>query len=125
MGEIRDNIQKNLGYYLTLRGMSQKDFADALGVSQSAVTCWIKGKNSPDIETISKICDLLNISVVELFGTNGIEFISDDQFCENAILEGFRKLNHKGKDKVLDYICDLNNSGIYSVNLSGPSSKNA
>ncbi|MDR1567507.1 MAG: helix-turn-helix domain-containing protein [Streptococcaceae bacterium] len=71
MGEVRENIRKNLGYYLTLRGMSQKELAEKLGVSQSSVTCWIKGKNAPDIEVVAQICDVLDISVVDLFGTDG------------------------------------------------------
>lgn len=71
MGEVRENVRKNLGYYLSLRKLSQKDLADKLNVSQSAVTNWIKGKNSPDIETVSQICEILNISVVDLFGSDG------------------------------------------------------
>lgn len=70
MGEIRDNVKKNLGYYLTLKGISQKELADKLNVSQSAVTNWIKGKNSPDIEIVAQICNILDISVNELFGKN-------------------------------------------------------
>ena len=69
MGEIRENVQKNLGYYLTLRGISQKKLAEMLHVSQSAVTNWIKGKNSPDIEIVADICNILDISVTQLFGT--------------------------------------------------------
>lgn len=68
MGEIRDNIRRNLAYYLALKDISQKDFAERLGVSQSSVTCWIKGKNSPDIEIVAQICNLLEISVADLFG---------------------------------------------------------
>lgn len=70
MGEIRENIRKNLGYYLTLKKMSQKELAEKLGVSQASVTCWIKGKNSPDIEAVAQICKILNITVTDLFGTN-------------------------------------------------------
>lgn len=69
MGEIRENVQKNLGYYLTLKGISQKKLAEMLQVSQSAVTNWIKGKNSPDIEMVADICEILDITVTQLFGT--------------------------------------------------------
>lgn len=70
MGEIRDNLKKNLGYYLSLRGISQKELAKRLNISQAAITNWIKGKNSPDIETVALICDILDISVTALFGTD-------------------------------------------------------
>ena len=70
MGEIRENVKRNLGYYLSLSDMSQKELAERLGVSQAAVTNWIKGKNSPDIEMVAQICRVFNISVTDLFGSD-------------------------------------------------------
>ena len=43
MGEVRENVKRNLGYFLSLRGMSQKELAIKLDVSQSAGTNWKKG----------------------------------------------------------------------------------
>lgn len=68
MGVIRDNVKQNLGYYLSLRGITQKELAERLGVSQAAVTNWVKGKNSPDIDVLADICEFLNISVSNLLG---------------------------------------------------------
>ncbi|MGI6260923.1 MAG: helix-turn-helix domain-containing protein [Acutalibacteraceae bacterium] len=76
MGEIRENVKRNLGYYLSLNGMSQKDLASMLEVSQAAVTNWIKGKNSPDIEMVAKICEMLHISVMDLFGAETSQSIT-------------------------------------------------
>ena len=87
MGEIRDNIKKNIGYYLTLRGISQKEFAEKLGVSQSSVTFWVKGKNSPDIETVARICEILGISISDLFGTDGSDRYSEH---EKKIVDHYR-----------------------------------
>lgn len=70
MGEIRENVKNNLKYYLELRGMTQKELAKRLSISQSAVTNWINGKNFPDIDMVAEICKVLNVSVVELFGCN-------------------------------------------------------
>jgi len=78
MGVIRENVKRNIGYYLSLKGMSQKDLAERLRVSQSAVTNWVKGKNAPDIEMVAQICDALGITVLELFGTDG-----SDQYTEH------------------------------------------
>ncbi|WP_027398541.1 helix-turn-helix domain-containing protein [Anaerovorax odorimutans] len=88
MGEIRDNVTRNLCYYLSLKGISQKEFAKKLSVSQSAVTNWIKGKNSPDIEMVAQICDILEISVVDLFGTNSNIYYTDE---EKEIIRQYRK----------------------------------
>lgn len=70
MGEIRGNLQKNLRYYLSLKDINQKELAKQLNVSPSAVTNWIKGKNSPDIEVVAQLCDILEISITDLLGTN-------------------------------------------------------
>lgn len=88
LGEIRDNVKQNLGYYLSLRGISQKELAEKLGVSQSAVTNWIKGKNSPDIEVVAEICDVLEISVSDLFGKDEGAKVND---TEQKVLEQYRK----------------------------------
>ena len=68
LGVIRDNVKQNLGYYLSLRGITQKELAERLGVSQAAVTNWVKGKNSPDIDVLADICEFLNITVSNLLG---------------------------------------------------------
>ena len=88
LGEIRDNVKRNLGYYLSLRGISQKELAEKLGVSQSAVTNWIKGKNAPDIEVVAEICDVLEISVSDLFGKEEGSKAND---TEQKVLEQYRK----------------------------------
>lgn len=94
MSEIRQNVKHNLGYYLTLRGISQKELADKLNVTQAAVTNWIKGKNSPDIEIVANICDVLNITVTDLFGTNSIQQPSANT---QALLSIFEKLTDENQ----------------------------
>lgn len=79
VGEIRDNVRRNLGYYLSTKGLSQKELAEKLSVSQSAVTNWIKGNNSPDIEMVAQICDILDITVVDLFGTNSNDKYTNEE----------------------------------------------
>lgn len=88
MGQIRENVKKNLGYYLSLQGISQKELAERLGVSQSAVTNWIKGKNSPDIEAVAQICQVLRVSVSDLFGAGDVEMTVD----ERSLLQLYRDL---------------------------------
>lgn len=109
MAVIRENIRKNLGYYLSLKKMSQKEFAEKIGVSQSSVTCWLKGKNSPDIEVVARICDVLEISVLDLFGSNEKRKMLDN--ISNAkskqALEEFKKLKPEFQDYVLQQMQKL------------------
>lgn len=71
MGELRDNLTFNLNKLLNdnKNTISKKQLAQMLDVSQSAVTNWTKGNNSPDIELIAKICEIFNVSINQLIGT--------------------------------------------------------
>lgn len=107
MGKIRDNLKRNLGYYLTLKSINQKYLADKLGVSQSAVTNWIKGNNSPDIEILAQICDILHVPVSDLLGTG-----NNDQLTkkEIKIIEQYR--NKPEMQPAIDVLLELNNDNI-------------
>lgn len=48
------------------KGMTQKELADKLGVTDKAVSRWETGKNYPDIETLKKLAEVLEVSVNEL-----------------------------------------------------------
>lgn len=115
VGEIRDNVKKNLGYYLSLKKISQKQLAEKLRVSQSAVTNWIKGKNSPDIEAVAQICNILEISVTDLFGVAPAAL---NPIAERAAAS-FKNLNPDYQEFILEQIekllelqVKMNRSGI-------------
>ena len=95
MGEIRENLKKNLGYYLTLKGISQKDLSITLGVSQAAVTNWIKGKNSPDIEIVAKLCDALDVSINDLMGWGEKPIIPAYSLTAQEVARAFDKASPK------------------------------
>ena len=99
MEDIRENLRYNLTYYLRSRNIAQKELAQKLGVTQSAVTNWIKGKNAPDLTLIVKICSFLDISITDLVG---IQNASQDSFSawERDILKKYRVLDQHGRDVV-------------------------
>lgn len=49
-----------------MNGLSQKNMADILGVSVSAISKWENCQNYPDIELIPQIAELFNVSCDEL-----------------------------------------------------------
>jgi transcriptional regulator with XRE-family HTH domain len=110
MSEIREMLRKNLKEYLSKSKYNQKQFAEEIGVSSVAVSHWIKGDNSPDIETIAKICDLLHIRFSDL-----ITYPSTEIDAKRAkLLENYQKLNDVGKAKLFEHSCDMVDSGNYS-----------
>lgn len=52
----------------TKAGLSQLELAKKLFVTQQAVARWENNKNTPNPETLSKIADILNVSVDYLVG---------------------------------------------------------
>lgn len=53
--------------------MTQKEMAEKLFISESAVSKWERGITYPDITLVKDICDALNISESELFAS-GLDF---------------------------------------------------
>lgn len=49
-----------------LRSLTQKQFADMLGVTDKAVSRWETGKSYPDTETLEKISDVFEVSISDI-----------------------------------------------------------
>ncbi len=68
MGDIRDNISKNIAYYRKKAGMTQFQLAKELGVGTTSVSTWERGANAPDIETLYHICKIFGLTLDEMYG---------------------------------------------------------
>lgn len=60
--KIGDKIKQ----YREQKRLSQKDFAEKIGVSNSRVSNWENGLNRPDCDLLRKICKVLCVSPSEL-----------------------------------------------------------
>ncbi len=49
-----------------LRSLTQKQFADMVGVTDKAVSRWETGKSYPDTETLEKISDIFGVSISDI-----------------------------------------------------------
>ena len=52
------------------KGMTQKDLADQMNVTDKAVSKWERNLSCPDINTIPTLAEVLDISVDELLNTS-------------------------------------------------------
>ena len=62
------NLGENIRKFRRMRRISQADLAQNVGKSKNVVSNWENGINSPDVETVDKICKLLRVTPNELFG---------------------------------------------------------
>ncbi|MDD6236714.1 MAG: XRE family transcriptional regulator [Clostridiales bacterium] len=100
MGTVREHLQHNLNYYLKENKMTQKKLSELLNVSQAAVTNWTKGKNSPDIETLIQICNILNISINDILDVDVSDADSELSKTERTYIQKYIALDNNGKSLV-------------------------
>lgn len=73
-------------------GMTQKELADKLSISPSTIGMYEQGRREPDLDTISKIANVFNVTVGYLVGTEksgGIDF-SDFQVDNSEFAFDFK-----------------------------------
>ncbi len=70
-------------------GLSQKDFAEKINMTQQRISAYEKGKREPDIETIKQLAEYFNVSTDYLLGK------SDIRNPEEQIKEEFEFAYHK------------------------------
>ena len=59
---------KQIIHYRKALGMTQEALANALGVSNQAVSKWETDQNCPDVQLLPALADLFGISLDTLFG---------------------------------------------------------
>lgn len=79
-------------------GLSQKEFAEKIGASQTAVSYWESGKRQIGIDQIWKIAEAFNLNLRMLDLTAGLE--EDEQH----LLTIYNQLNEGGKAKAIDML---------------------
>lgn len=70
------------------KNMTQQELADKLGVTDRAVSHWENGRRLPDYSLLKDLCDVLSISINELFSG---EKISNENYKRKAD-ENLKKL---------------------------------
>ena len=97
------------------RGMSQKEFAIATGISQSTISDWKTKRTNPAADKIMVICDVLGVTPVELLAS-GEQFKSYDpdlsvapdiSMEKRTLIECIKKMDERQVSRVLAYVKKL------------------
>ena len=59
-------VGKNIKKTREEKGLSQEQLAERLNMTRQAVSNWERGKTEPDIETLQRLSEVLEVSVEEL-----------------------------------------------------------
>lgn len=105
------------------KGMSQRELATALHMSNSAVAMYETGKRQPDLEALEQIADFFNVDMDYLLGRkntthriveidpNHIDYSIQISGDERLLLETYGKLESEKKRVVMDLIEILSKEG--------------
>lgn len=69
---MKNCFPQQLRELLKIEGITQKELANRIGVSQSCVTFWIKGERQPTAENIYTIAKAFAVSADYLLGIDEI-----------------------------------------------------
>lgn len=103
MTDIRKALADNLNELIKTKNIKSVELAEKVGVSKSAVSHWLAGDNSPNIEVLAKICQIYGVRLSEMLNEK-VEI----SYAERKILEKYRILDQYGKeliDIILNYEC--------------------
>ena len=91
------------------KGMSPHALAKEAGISTSTISYLMKGKTRPQVYTLLELCNVLGVSINELFdrpdadmsAETGIQYITCD---EKKLLDCYRGLSDKKKELLRIYV---------------------
>ena len=99
MGDIKENISKNIAFYRKKANLTQTQVAEALSVKTTTVSTWERGASIPDIETLYNLCKLLGVSLEDVSEISAYPALN---ISEQKLLSDFSKLNLRGQRKILE-----------------------
>lgn len=107
-------ISERIYEYLEKRGITQSEFANKTGISQSTVSDWRRKGTNPSADKIMIICEVLDISPYELLqGTENrkhkeyrpIDYVLiDKESDEFQLIEAYQGLNLDAKKCLEGYV---------------------
>lgn len=109
-GAVNLLISERIFFLMDQKGLSQKEFSEQTGISQSTISDWKRKKTNPSADKILKICEVLNVTPYEILAEGGIhtdgtvDYIFALNQEEEFVLESFRGFDKRQKERLLGYI---------------------
>lgn len=106
-------ISERIFLLMDKNGLSQKEFSEQTGISQSTISDWKRKKTNPSADKILKICEVLHITPNELLAGRTVhddgrmDYVFALNKDEEVVLESFRSLESRQKERLLGYMTAL------------------
>lgn len=100
---MSERFNENLQKARERKNMTQKEVAERIGVAKSTYSLYESGNREPNVQTIKKIADLLNVSADELLG------IDESQVTIAAHFDG-KEYTSEELDKIREFAAFVKSS---------------
>lgn len=123
--------QVKVGNYILKKrkelGITQKELAENIGVTDKAISKWERGNALPDVTRLKPLCDALNVSLNELIAGEDICELVLSQKTEENIMSLFKENETCKKNGMIVYaigiIMALIAVCLLGISLSGSSTQ--
>lgn len=95
------NVGKFISALRKEKGMTQKDLAQKLNVTDKAVSKWETGRSAPDISLLEKLSQILDVNVVEILQGERVESESFPEVSDELVVRTIKKDNRRLKRAVI------------------------
>ena len=84
-------ICERVRYYRERNRMEQKELSKRLGITANSISNWENGRARPDINLIPALCDVLHVTLYDLFGMKDPTVILTEN--EQSLIDSYRNLS--------------------------------
>ena len=103
--------ENKIGSFIQLcrkgKGMTQKDLAEQIGVSDKTISKWENGNSVPDTEILSSLCQSLDISVNELLSGEKLPVETYPQRAEENMMNLLKENEDNRKSSTIQLIVGI------------------
>ena len=133
-------LSKNLKIFRKRKGLTQENVAETLNVVRQTISKWEKGISVPDADMLIKLAEILDVSVIELIGSDVTDEKNEDMIAVELarVVEQLASRNRRSK-KILKcvlifliilllffvFLCVINFSAMQYFKLGGSYKKNS
>ena len=103
--------ENKIGSFIQLcrkeKGMTQKDLADQIGVSDKTISKWENGNSVPDTALLTSLCQALDISVNELLSGEKLPVETYPQRAEENMMNLLKENEDNRKNSMIQLIVGI------------------
>lgn len=98
------DILQTITEYRIAKNWTEYQLAEKSGLPQSTISSWYRKDLYPTIPSLIKICDALDITLIQLFNNKSDDFLTANQ---KLFLKKFNKLSSSQQKTLLSFLDTL------------------